>query len=602
MIEKPVLWAFWGHEPLAFYKRRNGNKNTLFGNGEWVEAWYKRLHTEEAIARLADLGVNLIYTHFYKSMGLAFEKEEMLNTAKIVEIAHKYGISVLGYATINSVYDEALACEIADIDSMRIKRANGRESDNYRDYLCLNSRYYAEYYPKVLEYGIKEIQLDGFHIDNAVAPPCRCDRCLEGFRQFLEENIADPRSVGLPSFRHVRLPVVPLVRGTDPIAIMALRYYRSLYEKIFVNIYRNAKKLRPENPPKILVNNGFGDSKISAAQLGFEISKDTVSDYIFIETPPRFIGRDHNNELKNAVVLYKIAAMTNKKVFNTLWQDFGKEPRTAEAMKRVIYEGAVFGAVAGTNWAARAVKHGSEMLLDNDLHYSTIRDCFHFFKTNYKLFASPVKEDVSILYLPDSRLLSEHAYDKTLYLTADTLTENAVVYTFVQLSDIRQKKKVLLVPHAEYLSDEDAAKINKLREEGTKLIFLGVPGIYRENGEEREEYPFSNETIIPLPENTPEAEKEFCKTFLALLPKTVSLNRENIFVEHIELEDGSRAIHLLNPDNEKTVTDLELIVHEETGEFAQAVSPEGDSVIHAEGNKIRISGLKTLLTLVFKKK
>ncbi len=601
MIEKPILWAFWGHEPLAFYKRRNGNRKTLFGNGEWVESWYRRLHTEEAIARLADMGVNLIYTHFYKSMGLEFEKEEMQNTATIVEIAHKYDMTVLGYATINSVYDEALACEIPDIDSMRIKRANGVESDNYRDYLCLNSRYYQDYYPRVLEYGIREIGLDGFHVDNAVAPVCRCERCLEGFRRFLEENIADPRSVGLPSFKHVRLPIVPLVRGTDPIAIMALRYYRSLYEKVFVNIYKNAKTLS-EKPLKILVNNGFADSKISAAQLGFEIANDKYSDFVFIETPPRFIGRNHKGKLKNAVVAYKIAAMADKKIFNTLWQDFGTEPKTPEAMKRVIFEGMIYGGIAGTNWAARAVKHGSEMLLDDETHYSTIRNCFHYFKENYALYSGTVLEDVSLLYLPDARLLAEHAYDKTFYLAADTLVEKGFVYSVVSLSGVKKKNQLLIVPHAEYLSDEEVEKIRKLGKEGVKLVFLGVPGVYRENGEEREQYPFEGETILPLPENTPGSEEEFCKNLIAILPKAIHLNKENIYVERVILEDGRRAVHLLNPENEKTVTELEINVPEEEGYFLNAVSSEALPQLVIEKGVIKITELKTHLTLLFKGK
>ena len=599
MAEKPILWAFWGHEPLAFYKRRNGNKRSLFGNGEWVESWYKRLHTEEAIARLADMGVNLIYTHFYKSMGMEFEKEEMQNTAKIVEIAHKYGMTVLGYATINCVYDEALACEIPDIDSMRIKRANGKESDNYRDYLCLNSRYYKEYYPKVLEYGIREIGLDGFHVDNAVAPICRCERCLEGFRNFLEENIADPRSVGLPSFKHVRLPMVPLVRGTDPVAIMALRYYRHLYESVFCNIYRNAKALG-NGSVKILANNGFADSKIGAAQLGFEIALDKESDYLFIETPARFIGRDRNGELKNAIIAYKLASMTGKKVFNTLWQDFGVEPRTAAAMKRVIFEGMIFGSIVGTNWAARAVKHGSEMLLDNDLHYSTIRDAFHYFKKNCFLYSGKTLEDVQFLYLPDSRLISETAYDKTFYLAADILAENGAVYSITQLENIEVKNQTLIIPHAEYLSDKEVEEIRLLGEKGVKLIFLGEPGVYHENGEEREVYPFQQETIIPLPEDTPEAVAEFRKKLLQNLSRAVRLNKENIFVERLTLEDGSRAVHLLNPENENIVSDLVLTIPDEAGKFVKAVSPEPLPEISIDGDVIKISRLETVLSLIFK--
>ncbi|MBO4647362.1 MAG: hypothetical protein J5806_04325 [Lentisphaeria bacterium] len=599
MDNSPVLWAFWGHEPLAFYKRRNGNKKTLFGNGEWIDAWYRRLHTEEAIARLADLGVNLIYTHFYKAMGLEFEREEMENTAKIVEIAHRHGIRVLGYATINSVFDESLACEIPDIGSMRIVRANGKESDNYRDYLCLNSRYYAEYYPKVLEYGIRHVGLDGFHIDNAVAPPCRCERCLAGFRQFLEENISDPRSVGLPSFQYVRLPMVPLVRGTDPIALMAVRYYRSLYEKVFGKIYRYVKTLRPD--ALVLINNGFADEKITPAQLGYEIADDHDSDYIFIETPDRFIGRRENGELKNAVIAWKLAAMAGKKAFNTMWMSFGVEPKTPAAIKRVLFESMVFGSISGTNWAARPVKHGAQMLLDDEMHFSTIRDSFGFYKKHCELYdGTRTLCDVRVLYLPDARLALACPYEKVLHLTADALAANAAVYSFAQLTDA-PRPGLVLIPYAEYLSDREVEAIGKLKAAGAKLVFLGTPGIYRENGEEREVKPFESETIIPLPENTPESEAEFQQTVAAAVPRAVRLNRPDILLERAETADGRQVIHLLNPDNENPVSGLEVEIPVEAGDLIEVISPDDPAPEFTAGNGIvRLARLETLVTLVFR--
>ena len=603
MDGKPILWAFWGHEPLAFYKRRNGNSKTLFGNGEWIDAWYHRLHTEEAIARLADLGVNLIYTHFYKAMGFEFEREEMENTAKIVEIAHRHGIRVLGYATINNVFDESLSCEIPDLQSMRYVRAAGRESDNYRDYLCLNSCYYAEYYPRVLEYGIRQVGLDGFHIDNAVAPPCRCDRCLAGFRSFLEENISDPRSVGLPSFKYVRIPIIPLVRGTDPIALMALRYYRSLYEKVFGKIYHYVKTLRPD-APMLIINSGFADVKITPVQVGYEIAHDPDSDFIFIETPDRFIGKRANGELKNAVIAYKLAAMAGKKAFNTMWTSFGVEPRNPAAIKRVLSESMVFGAIAGTNWAARSVKHGAKMLLDDDMHFSTIRACFSFFKKHQELYddVRPLC-DARILYLPDSRLALGCAYERILHLTADALADHAAVYSFVQLSDFKTVSGLLLIPGAEYLSDGEVEQIRKLKEAGAQLVFLGVPGVYRENGEERENYPFESETVIPLPENTPEAEAEFQKTVAAAVPRAVRMNRENILLERTATADGRQIVHLLNPDNEHPVEGLEVQISDETDGPDEVISPDETvpEVVTGNGN-IRISRLETLVTLVFRKK
>ena len=602
MIDKPVVWAFWGHEPLAFYKRRNGNCKTLFGNGEWIKAWYERLHTDKAIARLADMGVNLIYTHFYKAMGFEFERPEMENTRKIVEIAHKYGIRVLGYATINCIYDESLACEIPDFDSMRIVRANGVECDNYRDYLCLNSGYYKDYFPRVLEYGIDHIGLDGFHLDNAVAPVCRCERCLAGFREFLEENIPDPSSVGLPSFKHVRLPMVPLVRGTDPIALMALRYYRHLYEKVFGGIYHYIKTLRPAEPPTVLINSGFADVRIGSDRDGYEIANDKASDLLFIETPDRFVGqRRADGSFKNAVLAYKLATMAGKKALNTMWTSFGVEPKTPEEIKLVIFEGVVFGSIAGTNWAARSVKHGDEMLMDDEMHFTTIRKSFEYFKKNCSVYedVKPVC-DVRILYLTETRLAMGCAYEKALNLIADSLAEHNIVYSFVCPDDVKADGCPLLIPGAAYLSDAEVAKLEALKKTGVSFLFAGAPGVYREDGEERESKPFAGDRVIPLPDAAPEHEAAFQKEIAAAITGAVRVNKENLLVERTESADGRRFVHILNLDNANRISGLEVSIAGENGSFAGWISPDKATLeVSMEDGVIRIDTLDTLVTLIF---
>ena len=605
MMDEPILWAFWGHEPRAFYKRRNGNRNTLFGNGEWIDTWYDRLHTEEAIARLAGMGVNTIYTHFYKAMGLEFERPEMENTAKIVEIAHKYGIKVIGYATINCVYDEAICCEYPELDSMRNIRCSGAKADNYREYLCLNSDYYKEYFPKVLKYGIEHVGLDGFHLDNAVAHPCYCERCLAGFRKFLEDNIPDPHSVGLPSFKYVRFPVIPLKRGTDAIALMAIRYYRSLYEKVFGGIFQYIKTLRPEDPPKVLINSGFVDTNASVDRIGFEIGLDMPYDYLFIETPDRFIDRRPDGSNKHVVLGYKWANMAGKKAFNTMWMTFGVPPTTPAAIKRVLFEGIVFGSIAGTNWAARSIKKGSQMIFDDEMQYSTIRDCFNFFKEHNDIYSgSLTKPDVRILYLPDtSRLAKANAYDKTFFLTADAIADSGIVYTIVRPSDIKEPfKGILVLPDAEYLSDKEVEQLTQLRANGVELLCLGNPGVYRDNGEERENWPFKDAKLIPLPKDDPESVAGFRKQLIDALPKSVKLNHPDLLVERAITADGREVVHILNPGNETSLKDLEVTVTDASGTLVQVISPDHPEVEYSvENGIIRIPVLDTLVTLIFEK-
>ena len=99
---KTLVWAFWGHEPKQFYQRRHSDLWSQLGNGEWIPDWYDRLHTEEAIAKAAAMGVNEIYTHYYKGFGLKMEHDDMMRTAEVVQIAHKYGIKVRRYRLLST--------------------------------------------------------------------------------------------------------------------------------------------------------------------------------------------------------------------------------------------------------------------------------------------------------------------------------------------------------------------------------------------------------------------------------------------------------------------------------------------------------------------
>jgi hypothetical protein len=88
-------WAWWCWEPIDHY-RRSGLQYAPNGS-EWLEDWYQMIHDKNTVKMMADLGVNIAVTHYFKGMGIDFEKPEMERTAKLAEICHKYGIRVIGY-------------------------------------------------------------------------------------------------------------------------------------------------------------------------------------------------------------------------------------------------------------------------------------------------------------------------------------------------------------------------------------------------------------------------------------------------------------------------------------------------------------------------
>ena len=153
MGNNPIIWSFWGHEPLRHLRRMGNDGASVFSLGEWVDDWYQHIHSEELVKRASEVGINVIYTHFFKGFGLNAEHDEMQNTKKLCKIAGKYGIKVLGYCQLGSLYTEVLKAEIPELESMAIKNSDGTLAcwlkQYYRLRPCFNSREFIAYIKKL---------------------------------------------------------------------------------------------------------------------------------------------------------------------------------------------------------------------------------------------------------------------------------------------------------------------------------------------------------------------------------------------------------------------------------------------------------------------
>ncbi len=603
----PDIWAFWGHEPIQFYQRRNSEQNSIFAAGEWVPAWYERLHSEEALARLAQLGVNLITVHFYKTFGLAFERGEMSRTRELVKIAHRYGIRALGYASLNFVYAESLIDEIPELEQYYRRDKEGRVSDTYRVRLCLNSEYYRGYFRRVLEYGWQEVGLDGFHFDNAISGgdavcgACYCPRCTLGFRQFLESRV-EPLSVGLPNFNNVHIPRLPPAGHPDPIEVQALHYVRAVYEESYGALFSYAKQISAGNA-LVLMNCGFADPTLTPAETGHEIASARDVDYIFIETPDNFI-RKTAEKLKSAVLAYKLAAMAKVKALNTMWLSLeqGLYPTDAAAIKRVIAEAMVYDAVPGSNWAARSTRKGNRMIFDDQQQFSLMQQYFEFYQQNRKYYCDTRKiNQVKILYSPDARLSGGVRYEKALHLTAEALTSSAIPYSLLLSTDSTDGNDLILIPNAATLADCEVEHLRQLaRRNMDNLLFLGKAGIYRDDGLQRENPPFEEFERIELPNDLddPLQVAEFQRKLLARLPRKIKLSPPGLMLETTALATGENIYHLLHPENDKMATEVTL--HDPAVDFSRCriISPQGTPDFTTKGNQVCIRTFDTMCTIV----
>lgn len=605
------IWAFWGHEPIQFYRRRNSDQNSIFASGEWIPAWYERLHSEEGLSRLAELGANLISVHFYKSFGLAFERSEMLRTRELAKIAHRYGIRVLGYLTLNYIYAESLSDEIPELKNYFRQDKRGNVSDSSRVRLCLNSDYYCNYLCRVIEYGWQEVGLDGFHFDNVISggdadcAACYCPRCTKGFRQFLESRL-DPLHVGLPNFRHVEIPRLPPASHPDPIELEALHYVRTVYDQKYGALFRYAKQVSNEDA-MVLVNCGFADPTLTPAEVGHEIAAARDVDYIFVETPDDFIRRTPA-KLKSAVLAYKLAGMANVKAINTMWLklDQGVYPNTSASVKRVIAEAMIYDAVPGSNWAARPIRDGDRMIFDDPAQFSLLQQYFHFYQQNQQYYHNTLNiNHIKLFYSSDARLSGGVHYEKVLHLTAEALTASAVPYSLLLSSDAVAADNLILVPDAATLGDLEVKRLYEyVRQNKASLLFLGKGGVYRADGMQREKKPFTEFECLEIPENLDDSAQvmDFQQWLVSRLPRKIELSPAGLMLETVVNQTGEKVYHLLNPDNEKVLNNVRLYDPDCDFTGCRMISPAGTPDFEARGSCMHIRSFDTMCSIIVKGK
>ena len=212
-------------EPVCFYKQ-NGN------NSENIESRCAFERSEPYIAHLASLGVNQVWTRFFKGYGLAFEDAEQQKMRELIERCHRHGIRVFAYCTFGTLALDPLLSEEPGAADW-VAKPDVFAHASYTAYQCFRARvdYTSEewvaYMRRVVDKAI-DMGVDGIHFDNAEMSigfeACRCERCTRLFRKYLAkrygERTAATRRAGMARygtnrFDHVEPPWFTL--GQHPV-------------------------------------------------------------------------------------------------------------------------------------------------------------------------------------------------------------------------------------------------------------------------------------------------------------------------------------------------------------------------------------------------
>jgi len=183
-------------EPLIFQIRR-GTAST-----DAAERW-NRVHTEENVKKLAETGMRMLYTHFYKGFGFQAEKQEMDMAAQAAAWARKYGMVSGVYVQWGTVVLESFLQEEPRAKDWVLRDRNGHPvriayGHYYWRYLpdIRNKEYLDWYKEKIIRYCVETIKPKYIFLDNVAEnppipwQPLHHTDWIEGFRDYLRTGFS----------------------------------------------------------------------------------------------------------------------------------------------------------------------------------------------------------------------------------------------------------------------------------------------------------------------------------------------------------------------------------------------------------------------------
>ncbi|MBE7063403.1 MAG: hypothetical protein E7390_06435 [Ruminococcaceae bacterium] len=600
-----TVWSYYGHEPID-HLRRMESADKIFSPGEWTDAWYQRMHSEELLEKAKKAHINTVFTHFFKGFGLEYEKAEMKNTRRFTEMAHKKGIRVLGYLQFGGFYSETMPLEMPEWETMLNVERDGSRNGYYRFSSCYNSPEFIAYLKKVIVYGIKEIGLDGFHFDNSICQPCWCERCKSAFRKYLKENMDTEKFLGLRSVDYVDIPPYDFDREktNDSLYLAWENYKAELSDKVHAEIFQYVKAVS-DGKALVLHNPGFPSDGRRFCKWGYEPqnSCDAV-DFVFAENS-HTLGYDEEGRFDCQVAAYRFGERFGYRVFNTGWRKkngMDTLPETPEAIKLSMAEGMIYGGICGGTWTFRSMKDGDRVFLDDPDMYKAFQQYAGFFLENADWYEKAKGNSrLQILWYPAS--LHGRIADGLPSFIADvnTLTEKGYSYNIVVEEDLEGMGTgdVLLVPDVWYVRDETAGALKKAAERGCRVILLGKFGLYNEWGKRRADASpvvllAQNENIVQY-DSLAAAEDDIRST-------ACDFSTDAELLLHVAVtNDGKQLLHMINPHNE-TPAEVYVNLPETVTGIEGWISPDGNGLCAVmENGRLRISNLQTMITVCLDK-
>lgn len=614
-MDSPIIWAYWGHEPSYHLKRMN-SKPSLFALGEWADSWQERLRSEECIKKAAEDGINVIYTNFYKGFGLEYEKEEIEKTKALVAIAHKYGIRVLGYCQLNSIYYETFLDEDPDAAQMIRRNQDGSlatwTDTYYRWSPCYNSEKFINYIKHVVDYGLDYVGLDGFHFDNSYFGECYCENCTKDFRRYLERTIPNPREVmGINSFKHVEIPRFKErpAMNYDPLYYLWQKYRQEKCTQAQNEIFKYVKE-KSGDKALVLHNPAFPRKSLQYVRCGYNPEGNTsFSDFVMAENFDNLRKTDGNTITQ--IFAYKLAKRFGYQVFESSWRSSENEkgdvsynavayPETYFQIAYYLSQSMIFGNIIGTPWLMRSTHNGSEMLQDSMFQRQTHKKVISYFKSNQALYGGQPLNCVKVLYSADNLLgMCANGFD-LLKDVVNRIHNANIPFSMIVKEDIPNldTNQIIVVPQLYFTDISVREHLNEAAKRGCKVFLIGEYDVCNIYGKARDLVDTLEYKKLFVSLQFTESWEEIIKQHAKI---AVHVSCADILSEVAQDKDGNVLVHLLSTTDHPPIHfELELKGMDEF-EPVSLHSYE-DAQFSVTDGRLKIENFRTMATLKLEKK
>lgn len=205
-----VAVGSWDDEPIFF--RRVGGQPT------WMEADYRKEHTEAAVRRLKDMGVTVAIIDFFKGFGLQAEREHIDQAHKLADMLHAHGMRV-GLYVGSTIGFETFLLEEPSAQDWFVPNYLGRPviygDQTFRKRVYFMHPGYVDYIKRVVRMGVQDLHADLIHFDNTSLQGrpeiFQHPLAIKDFREYLQKNYSPAElklRLGFSDVKYVESPVI----------------------------------------------------------------------------------------------------------------------------------------------------------------------------------------------------------------------------------------------------------------------------------------------------------------------------------------------------------------------------------------------------------